>query len=41
MKNVKKTVVAIGKALVAVLVPTVPDGKDLAFRIYPRAAYGY
>ncbi len=35
MKNLKKTIAAIGKVIIAVLVPTVPDGKDLSFRIYP------
>lgn len=41
MKTLKKTVTAIGKAIFAILVPNVPDGKDLVARIYPRAAYGW
>jgi len=41
MKTIKKTVIAIGKAMVAVFGPTLPTGKDLAVRIYPRLAYAW
>ncbi len=41
MKTLKKTVTAIGKALVAVFGPNLPTGKDLAVRIYPKPAYAW
>ena len=40
MKTLKNAVVAIGRAVVAILGQKLPT-KDIAVRVHPKAAYGW